>query len=175
MPTGKFHTDQTADEWAREIGQAWNALLEATSRINNLKLRWDLFVDGRTDAEVAIALGRTLGSGTAQAGTASSITLAAGDTQLDDYYNGLVCRITEGTSIGSEGTVSDYVASTKVATVGSWSSGTPDGTSKYAIADKLVADAALAVTEGNKLRRVMLGQVAHTPSSNLDENGRKFT
>ena len=175
MPIGKFHTDQNADEWAREIGQAWNALLEATSRINNLKLRWDLFVDSRSDAEVAIALGRTVGAGTAQTGTASSITLAASDDQLDDYYNDLVCRITEGTSIGSEGTISDYVASTKVATVGSWSSGTPDGTSKYAIADKFVEEADLAITEGNKIRRVMLGQMAHSPSSNLDENGRKFT
>jgi hypothetical protein len=175
MPIGKFHTDQTADEWAREIGLAWNALLEATSRINNLKLRWDLFINSRTDAAVAVALGRTVASGTAQSATATTIVLAAGDTALDDDYNGLVCYITEGTSKGSEGTITDYVASTKTATVGSWSSGTPDVTSKYAIADEFVATASLAVADGNKIRRLMLGQVAHTPSSNLDENGRKFT
>lgn len=175
MPVGKFHTDQSADEWAREIGQAWNALIESTSRINNLKLRWDLFVNSRSDAEISVALGRSVGSGTAQSGTSTTIVLAASETKLDDFYNGLVCRITEGTSRGSEGTISDYVSSTKTATVASWSSGTPDVTSKYAIVDKFVEEAALAITQGNKLRRVMLGQVAHTPSSNLDENGRKFT
>ena len=51
MPIGKYETDMTADEWSREIGQAWNALLDATSKINNLKIRWDIFVDSRSDAE----------------------------------------------------------------------------------------------------------------------------
>ena len=73
-------------------------------------------------------------TGTAQAGSAGSITLAAGASSTDDYYSGMVITLTGGTGSGSKGVITDYVGSTKVATVQkSTAAFTPDGTSTYSI------------------------------------------
>ena len=73
-------------------------------------------------------------TGTAQAGSAGSITLAAGASSTDDYYSGMVITLTGGTGDGSKGVITDYVGSTKVATVQkSTAAFTPDGTSTYSI------------------------------------------
>lgn len=73
-------------------------------------------------------------TGTAQAGSAGSITLAAGASSTDDFYSGMVITLTGGTGSGSKGVITDYVGSTKVATVQkSTAAFTPDGTSTYSI------------------------------------------
>lgn len=73
-------------------------------------------------------------SGTAQAGTSTSITLAATASATDDYYNGQEIEITSGTgNSATKVAITDYVGSTKVATVASWPSGTPDATSVYKV------------------------------------------
>lgn len=73
-------------------------------------------------------------TGTAQAGSAGSITLASGSSSTNDYYNGMVISLTSGTGSGSKGIITDYVGSTKVATVQkSTAAFTPDGTSAYSI------------------------------------------
>jgi hypothetical protein len=73
-------------------------------------------------------------TGTAQAGSAGSITLASGASSTNDYYNGMVISLTGGTGDGSKGIITDYVGSTKVATVQkSTAAFTPDGTSTYSI------------------------------------------
>jgi hypothetical protein len=73
-------------------------------------------------------------TGTAQAGSAGSITLASGASSTNDYYNGMVISLTGGTGSGSKGIITDYVGSTKVATVQkSTAAFTPDGTSAYSI------------------------------------------
>lgn len=56
-------------------------------------------------------------TGSATAGAAGSITLAAGASAVDDFYNGMVITITSGTGNGHVGMIVDYVGSTKVATV----------------------------------------------------------
>lgn len=56
-------------------------------------------------------------TGTAQAGAASTVTLAAGASASDGFYNGMPIRITSGTGSGSSGTIVAYVGSSKVATV----------------------------------------------------------
>ena len=74
-------------------------------------------------------------TGTAQAGSAGSITLAAGASSTDDAYVGMVISLTGGTGSGSSGIITDYVGSTKVATVQkSTAAFTPDATSTYSIA-----------------------------------------
>ena len=74
-------------------------------------------------------------TGTAQAGSAGSITLAAGASSTNDIYNGMVISITSGTGSGSSGIITDYVGSTKVATVQKTTAAfTPDNTSVYSIA-----------------------------------------
>jgi hypothetical protein len=74
-------------------------------------------------------------TGTAQAGSAGSITLAAGASASDDAYIGMVISLTGGTGSGSSGVITDYVGSTKVATVQKTTAAfTPDATSTYSIA-----------------------------------------
>ena len=81
-----------------------------------------------------------IATGTAQAGAATTITLAATSSALDDFYNAATIAITSGTGSGQSKTITDYVGSTKVATVSTWTTN-PDSSSVYTIstleADKL--------------------------------------
>jgi hypothetical protein len=69
---------------------------------------------------------------TAQAGAATTITLDAGASAVDDYYNGLEIHIISGTGAGQANAITDYVGSTKVATVAAWTT-QPDATSVFRI------------------------------------------
>jgi hypothetical protein len=72
-------------------------------------------------------------SGTAQTGAAGTLTLQAGAVATDDYYNYQILTLTGGTGAGQARIISDYVGSTKVATVnGNWAT-TPDGTTTYTV------------------------------------------
>jgi hypothetical protein len=82
----------------------------------------------------------TYHGGTAQAGGASTITLAAGADASDDEYNGYGIRITSGTGSGQSRMISDYVGSTKVATVSSAWATQPDNTSVYEVFGRLITD-----------------------------------
>jgi lysophospholipase L1-like esterase len=74
-----------------------------------------------------------LTNGTAQAGAASTITLAAGSSATNSYWNGKWVNIISGTGAGQSKYVNSYVGSTKVATIqGTWSVN-PDATSVYQI------------------------------------------
>lgn len=73
-------------------------------------------------------------TGTAAAGGSNSITLAAGASSTNDFYNGQVIRITAGLGVGSVFLITDYVGSTKVATLRSIGAAvTLDNTSVYSI------------------------------------------
>jgi hypothetical protein len=76
----------------------------------------------------------TTDTGTAQAGTISTITLkAASSFTSDDQPNGMYVQITAGTGSGQTRHVEDYVASTKVLTVyPNWDTA-PDNTSSYEV------------------------------------------
>ncbi len=73
-------------------------------------------------------------TGTAQAGAASTITLAAGASATNDIYTGMVIAITSGTGSGQSGVIVAYNGSTKVATVAAPWAVTPNNTSVYSIA-----------------------------------------
>lgn len=83
-------------------------------------------------------------SGTAQAGGATSITLAAGASASDDEYNDFYVRITGGTGEGQSRRITDYDGTTKVATVASAWGTNPDGTSTYEVFGQ-------SVTSGNSM------------------------
>jgi hypothetical protein len=72
-------------------------------------------------------------SGTAQAGGASTITLASGATATDDLYKGEMVKIYSGTGAGQVRVIIGYVGTTKVATVGRAWLVSPDATSVYAV------------------------------------------
>ena len=76
----------------------------------------------------------TTDTGSAQAGSASTITLkAASNFTADDQPNGMFVKITAGTGAGQSRHIEDYVASTKVVTVyPDWDTA-PDATSNYEI------------------------------------------
>ena len=78
-------------------------------------------------------------TGTATAGASNSITLAAGASSTNDFYNGQILRITGGTGSGTIALITDYVGSTKVATLRPISGTvTPDSTSAYSIGAHVV-------------------------------------
>jgi hypothetical protein len=68
-------------------------------------------------------------SGTATAGSSTTITLASGT--VDDEYNEWVVKITGGTGEGQVRVIVDFVGSTQVATVHKAWDTTPDATSEY--------------------------------------------
>lgn len=72
-------------------------------------------------------------SGTAQAGAAGTITLRAGASASNNFYNGAYIRITGGTGVGQGRWITGYVGATKVATVDSNWVTNPDNTSTYEI------------------------------------------
>ena len=73
-------------------------------------------------------------NGTAQTGsTSTTIKLATGASATDDAYNGMYVTITSGTGNGQERLITDYVGSTRVATVDTAWTTTPDNTSVYAL------------------------------------------
>lgn len=75
-------------------------------------------------------------SGAAQAGGASTITLAAGASAVDDAYKNMTVRITGGTGVGQERKVASYVGATKVATLTlAWTT-VPDATSTYDVINR---------------------------------------
>jgi len=72
-------------------------------------------------------------SGTAQAGGASTITLAAGASSVHDYYVGATIDLTGGTGAGQSNTIIGYSGTTKVAVVNTAWAVVPDGTTTYDI------------------------------------------
>ncbi len=73
-------------------------------------------------------------AGTAQAGSATSITLAAGDSAVASIYVGMLIFLDSGTGVGQVGYCTAYNGSTKVATVNAWSLGVaPVSGSTYVI------------------------------------------
>lgn len=70
---------------------------------------------------------------TAQAGTATTITLGDGAAAIDDVYNGLSITITAGTGIGQTATITDYNSNTRIATLSAPLTTPPDATSVYQI------------------------------------------
>jgi len=72
-------------------------------------------------------------SGTAQAGTSTTITLDAGASSIDNIYNGDRCIIVEGTGAQEHGIISDYDGTTKVATLSKAWVVTPDNTSEFVL------------------------------------------
>jgi len=82
-------------------------------------------------------------TGTAQTGTATTITLASGASATDDLYNTMSVYITSGTGSGQLRTITDYVGTTKVATVATWTTN-PDATSVY----EVMPSVTITTTEG---------------------------
>lgn len=93
---------------------------------------WDEATSGHVTAGSFGAQLQAPHSGTAQAGAATTITLAAGASAVNDYYKNDGVYILSGTGAGQFRFISGYVGATKVATVATWGTN-PDGTSVYTL------------------------------------------
>jgi hypothetical protein len=91
---------------------------------------WGVLYRGAGWAETLLAAPVT---GTAQAGAAGSVTLAAGASAVDDFYNGMRLSLTGGTGSGQSAQILDYNGTTKAATIGPAWTVNPDATSTYSI------------------------------------------
>lgn len=72
-------------------------------------------------------------TGTAQAGAASTLTLASGASATNDVYVGQKVRLTGGTGSGQANTIIAYNGTSKVATMLNAWGVTPDNTSTYSV------------------------------------------
>jgi hypothetical protein len=70
--------------------------------------------------------------------TNTSVTLYSDAETDDDYYNGLIIGIIEGTGAGQMRTITDYDGTTKTATVDAWGTN-PDATSRYTISGLIIS------------------------------------
>lgn len=93
---------------------------------------WDEAMSGHVTAGSFGSMLQTPNSGTAQAGGATTITLASGASATNDYYKNDGIQILSGTGAGQFRFITAYVGSTKVATVSAWATN-PDATSVYTI------------------------------------------
>lgn len=81
-----------------------------------------------------------LARGTAQAGAAGTITLAAGESSVTDFFKQARVKIIAGTGIGQARLITAYNGTTKVATLNrNWATN-PDNTSIYEVWDAESAD-----------------------------------
>ena len=94
-------------------------------------------VSGKTNLTASATVFHSGRTGTAQAGTSTTITLDASALATDDIYNGSSITITGGTGVGQIRVISDYVGATKVATVSVAFSTTPDNTSTFSVASQV--------------------------------------
>lgn len=107
---------------------------------------------GLADALRACATAQTVTptplTGTATAGAANSITLAAGTSAVNDFYCGQIISISSGTGSGHSGLIIAYNGTSKVATVAPISATfVPGASSQYTIAAN-VSYRPITVTDG---------------------------
>jgi hypothetical protein len=92
-----------------------------------------IVVNDGTNIYGATTFGPTSASGTAQAGAASTITLAATASAADGFYAGYGIRITAGPGVGQVRIISGYAGATRVATISNAWTTQPTSTSTYEI------------------------------------------
>ncbi len=143
-----------------------------------------------TSGMVALENQVAVRSNTAQAGGASTITLDAGASAVDGFYNGMIIRITSGTGFSQIREIIDYVGATKVATVNwPWTAEAwgvePNATSVFRISEGMFFDRLpLQILQ---VRRIFYDSVADVPGGatktyyekgffrNMDQGGLSLT
>jgi len=102
---------------------------------------------------VALMCTTAVHSGTATAGSADSITLAALASAVDDAYRHHIIRITAGTGVGQLREGMSYNGTTKVLKVRDWTTA-PDATSVYEICEGMFFDKLAMSSEVMEVRRM---------------------
>lgn len=142
--TSTSHADYAfflANYWATVKTEIWNAcrtdkMLESVTARTVLEGTYYVDLPDDFDNEINVTLydGGSSDRGTAQAGGASTITLASDFDADDDALKGLLIFILTGTGAGRYRMITSYNNSTKVLTADTAWGVTPDITSTYLIA-----------------------------------------
>jgi hypothetical protein len=111
-----------------------NSTGQVTVATNNDKTGYTAStVSDKTGYSLAAADSYINASGTATAGTASTITLAVGSSAVTNFYVGDLVKITSGTGAGQGRMITAYNGGTRVATIApNWITN-PDSTSVYQV------------------------------------------
>jgi len=107
----------------------------------------------------------------ATAGAAGSITLAAGDSAVNDFYKGQIITIIAGTGIGQSRACYGYTGATKVALIRPDWATTPDNTSWYGIVN--FGSAVIAALENIDLSATMKASVNAECDTAVTDSGIK--
>ena len=119
---------------------------------------------------------QSIRSNTAQAGAATTITLDAGASAVNDFYNGASILTTGGTGVGQYRIITDYVGATKVATVNAAWATNPDATTTFAIfpAAETAADIATAVWAAVTRTLTAATNITSTGGTTVPQTGDSF-
>lgn len=152
IATGAIDADALATDAVDEIvDQTWNELIaghlgagSTGEALNNAAAGgatpaaiadavWDEATSGHLTSGTFGQAQNTIRANTAQGGGGTTITLDAGASAIDDFYNFTIVFVTGGTGAGQSRMISDYVGATKVATVNTAWGTNPDATSVFVI------------------------------------------
>lgn len=114
-----------------------------------------------TVGDVAVEASVAERTATAQAGALDSITLDAAASGSNDFFNGMVIRITAGTGTNQIRQIIDYDGTTKIAKVNANFSVTPDATSAFRISKGMFFDK--TPVEIFEVRRLFFDSSANPP------------
>jgi hypothetical protein len=107
---------------------------DGSTRVAVVNRNWDVTPDNTSEFQITgFALPTISEHGLAQAGSASTITLASTASTTDDVYNGSLIYLSTSTGAGQARLITDYVGSTRVATVEPAWSVTPGSGSVYKV------------------------------------------
>jgi hypothetical protein len=124
-----------------------------------------------TTGDVCVEAQTAKRTGTAQAGDTVSITLDASASAVDDFYTGMVIRLTGGTGSGQIREIYKYDGTGKVAYVNrTWTA--PDGTTTFRIAEGIVFDK--SPSEVTEARRLFYDALADAPGGSTKTYYDKF-
>lgn len=171
----QYNNDKVYDDWSGEVGRLARTLRKALTEHTEQKQDWDEYKGGLSLNRLAKVLQRHT-EGTAQGGGPSKITLAddGPNGKPDDHWNGGTIELLTGPGAGETNDCTDYDEATKDYTVGTAWTVEPTSATTYRI-EVDVSNLENAIKDGNKIKRVAMGQIAHTPASDLMPNLRKYT
>ena len=107
--------------------------------------------------EAGVHLESDFARGLAQAGSTSTLTLAATASSVDDYYNNGILVILTGTGAGQARRITDYNGTTKVATVTDLFTTAPDTTSTYSILADTLSN--VGYVRGSQINNLVSGKI----------------
>lgn len=144
------------------VDQSWTTNPDATSvyviepgaKLADIGTIWDAATASHAIAGSFGEYMQPIRRNTAQTGGANSITLDAGASATDSFYNNQIIRIVAGTGVGQTNIIASYVGSSKVATVSANWAIVPDATSVFLLIEFGKVPGASAPTAGENATAV---------------------